>query len=341
MEQEPESGRAREVATLGFTDATMRSYEDYYAYRSVLLKESAKYKRVGRIFSDHMIPHYGDYTQSETYNDFFAVHSAEHLMQAHIERAGGWARTVAFRRPKVRGIYSKSDHERFTLLIPHLVSAARHSRLLSGQALVSQSLISALEKLHLAVLVLDSNDRVVFANGRAEKLLQDAEVIAVSNRRLVAARHDDNRRLRRMLASTRAVPEAGTKASPGHIVIKTSGDEETVFVSAMPLTRRVAEPFAGRPAVVVFVTTSRRLQGAEDIIGELYGLTRTEARVVVGLYDGLSIAEIAEMGRTSRDAVRFHLKNVFQKLGVHRQTGLVKLISSGPALLLMDRDEQP
>jgi DNA-binding CsgD family transcriptional regulator len=319
----------------------MRSYEDYYAYGSVLLKESAKYKRVGRIFSDHMIPHYNDYTKSETYNDFFVPHDAHHLMQAHIERAGGWVTALAFRRPKARGIYSKSDHERFTLLIPHLVSAARHSRLLSSQALVSQSLISALEKLHLAVLVLDSIDRVVFANSRAEKLLRQGEVIAVSNRRLVAARQEDKAPLKRLLASARATPEIATKTPQSHLVVKASGNEQSVFVSAMPLTRRVAEPLGGRPAVIVFVSASRRLRGAEKVISELYRLTRAEARVVVGLYDGLTIEEIAETGGTSRDAVRFHLKNVFQKLGVHRQTGLVKLISSGPALLLMARDKQP
>jgi DNA-binding CsgD family transcriptional regulator len=336
MEQEPNSGNVHGITHIGFSDAAIRGYEDYYAHRSVLLKESAKYRQVGRIFSDHMIPRYSDYTRSETYNDFFAPQGADHLMQAHLERAGGRVTTLAFRRPADRGVYSTLDHDRFELLIPHLVNAARHIRLLSRQSLVSQSLIAALETLRTAVLVLDASNRVVFANRRADALLREGLVIRVRSGRLAATQHKDDAGLQEMLSSTRRSLNREGKRHKNHLVVESSGRERSVFISALPLTRRTAEPLGAHCAVIVFVSSSRRLRGAERVIGELYGLTGAEARVVAGLYDGLSVTEIAGASGTSRDAVRFHLKNVFQKLGVHRQSELIKLVSTGPASLFVD-----
>jgi len=76
-------------------------------------------------------------------------------------------------------------------------------------------------------------------------------------------------------------------------------------------------------------------QSATDVLDELYRLTPSEAAIVFLLCQGQSVAQIARHRGTSRDAVRFHLKNVFQKLHVARQSELVSRVSAGPTGFLL------
>jgi len=73
------------------------------------------------------------------------------------------------------------------------------------------------------------------------------------------------------------------------------------------------------------------LQSQVDIIASAYQLTRSESQVVASLCAGQSVADIATERRTSVGAVRFNLKNVFQKLNVKRQSELVRMVLAGPA----------
>ena len=56
------------------------------------------------------------------------------------------------------------------------------------------------------------------------------------------------------------------------------------------------------------------------------GLTNAEARVAIALTEGRTLAEIARSFGISRTTVAYHLRNIFQKTGVSRQTELVCML---------------
>jgi len=68
-------------------------------------------------------------------------------------------------------------------------------------------------------------------------------------------------------------------------------------------------------------------------IRDIFDLTEKEAIVVSKLAMGLSVAETAEDLEISQGTLRQHLKRIFMKLGVCRQSELVKLVFSSPAFL--------
>jgi len=76
------------------------------------------------------------------------------------------------------------------------------------------------------------------------------------------------------------------------------------------------------------------------LLAGLYGLTAAEARVAAALAAGHTLGRIAEASGYTREAARWHLKQIFQKTGTHRQAQLVKLLRSGPLawIHLDDRD---
>jgi DNA-binding NarL/FixJ family response regulator len=52
-------------------------------------------------------------------------------------------------------------------------------------------------------------------------------------------------------------------------------------------------------------------------------LTTKEKEIVVGLVDGLSYKMIADRMNISVETVRFHIKNIYQKLHVHSKAEVI------------------
>lgn len=59
-----------------------------------------------------------------------------------------------------------------------------------------------------------------------------------------------------------------------------------------------------------------------------YGLTRTEARVVASVVSGKSSMETATAMEISMNTVKTHLKHCYDKIGVHSQVALMRLVST-------------
>lgn len=62
------------------------------------------------------------------------------------------------------------------------------------------------------------------------------------------------------------------------------------------------------------------------ILVETYALTPTECRVATALATGMTVREIAVSTGRSENTVRWHVKNLHSKLGVHRQADVVRLV---------------
>jgi DNA-binding CsgD family transcriptional regulator len=70
-----------------------------------------------------------------------------------------------------------------------------------------------------------------------------------------------------------------------------------------------------------------------EALALFYRLTSREADVAILIARGLSPAGVAEQLGVSRNSVKFHLRNIFEKTGVGRQAELVELLLSAALLL--------
>jgi len=66
---------------------------------------------------------------------------------------------------------------------------------------------------------------------------------------------------------------------------------------------------------------------AKQALNDLYKLTKTEIDVCIPLTKGKSLNEIAVERDVSRETIKTHLKNIYAKMGVKRQTSLVRLLT--------------
>lgn len=123
-------------------------------------------------------------------------------------------------------------------------------------------------------------------------------------------------RLRRDLWS-KAVGSIPVRAGEGH---------GPLVVHVVPMRRSAHDVFAGAGALLVVSELGVTATLDAAVIQTLFDLTPAEARVARMLAEGATIDEVSVALGLSDSTVRGHLKAVFRKCGVHRQSELVALL---------------
>jgi len=83
----------------------------------------------------------------------------------------------------------------------------------------------------------------------------------------------------------------------------------------------------GKPAAVVYIRDAVGKSIASEVVTkQLFNLTRAETALAMELANGLSLEEAAEALNVRRNTARAHLRSIFSKTGVRRQTELVRIL---------------
>jgi DNA-binding CsgD family transcriptional regulator len=85
---------------------------------------------------------------------------------------------------------------------------------------------------------------------------------------------------------------------------------------------------------IVFVTDTRKpARSRAAVMQQLYRLTPAEARVADCLLNGLEVRDTADHLGITLETCRFHLKRIFTKTGMRRQSELIRLMLSLPGAI--------
>jgi DNA-binding CsgD family transcriptional regulator len=170
---------------------------------------------------------------------------------------------------------------------------------------------------------------VVFANAAAERLLALGDGLTARNGTLAASRANENCDLHRLIRRATATPT--TSDADGALAVwRPSGRRPwSVLVSPLPMERSNAHPH--RPAAILFVVDSTQPSRLPpNLLCHLFDLTPAEAGLASELGTGTPLVQAAGRLRMSLNTARWHLKHVFEKMGVHHQTELVALVARLP-----------
>ena len=74
---------------------------------------------------------------------------------------------------------------------------------------------------------------------------------------------------------------------------------------------------------------------------QLFNLTPAETGLAIELANGFSLEEAAENLNIRRNTARAHLRSIFSKTGVRRQTELVRIILNSVAALSSENLDKP
>jgi len=331
LDQSVKSGQAQRSRYVGLEQQALQDYEEYYGPRSVLFRDIADNYSSGSVFLDEMSSNYQEYLASETYHDYHRKYQAERGLSLLVSNTKNQANYIVLRRPEKKGYYRKEEVELANLLMPHLVQANYMARELGQKDLLTHAFEDAFNKLSAGIVIINKPNHVIFSNQAAEQLFSRGDGLTMLGKKLHANQQQANSELQAGIHQLFEWVDGGSVHSSKPLLIARTIAARPYQVSLMPLIQDVLSSHSSHELGLVMIHDPDALAlNSEQLLVSLYQLTMAEARVVEALCNGLSVAEIAATLNNTENAVRFHIKNVFQKLHVKRQSELVSLILKGP-----------
>lgn len=262
--------------------------------------------------------------RASAYRQWLETVDGSHIMGVDIKVSSGFEARLRLTREPGGEVFGREERQRVEALLPHLRQTLELHQKLATSRSEHSVLIDAVEQFSVGTILLDHNLDVIRLNEVAAAILAEADGIRIVGRSLVLDGAKQNQELRALAKAAAAPPPAGRRGVMG--ITRPSGRRELALV-----VRPVALPdfmHTGiAPAVALFLTDpSRQRMVRPDVVRQMFSFTPTEAAIAAALANGLSVADTATMLSIARNTVRAHLRSIFSKLGLNRQSQLVHLI---------------
>lgn len=191
--------------------------------------------------------------------------------------------------------------------------------------------LGILHSLTSAVLILDSQRRVVFANREAEALLKKGDVISLDSKEQIFCKdHVAQNFLLQYLTSQKMADTSLFNDDEGSFLIpKLDGWPLVAMVGcdqldALSFSEEECDT-EGYVTLMIRDPNARKPEKSGKLM-EYFGLSGAESSVVGELVKGSSTDEIARKRSVSVITIRNQLKSAQNKMGVARQSELVSLV---------------
>lgn len=262
--------------------------------------------------------------QSEYFRRYMAPTDQTQVLGLDIHRDGEARLFLRAIRGSADAPFSAQDKALFQLLVEHLrellVMLNRDCQLQSQQLVLE----GTLNRLAMGSVLLDAEQRILKCSPVAEHLLQLGDGLRQLHGRLQAVQHSDNLHLQELIQSCSSLDAPLT---PQAISLERRQHLQPLHLILRPLPRGEFYDSASSPRVALLISAPElRAEMPEELLQQLFELTPQEARLVVRLANGLTLDDIAEEMNISRNTVRTHLHNAFQKTGTKQQSALVSLV---------------
>ena len=266
----------------------------------------------------------GELDRATAYKEWLERVDGSHVMGVDLRISGGFEARLRLTRAPGGAVFGNEERHRVEAVLPHLRQVLElHQKLATTRSEYSV-LVDAVEQFSVGTILLDHGLNVIRLNEVAAAILAEADGIRLSGKALVL----DSARLNQEF---RSLAKTAATAKPGHHravlgIGRPSGRRELALVMK-PVTLPDFMHTGTAPAVAMFLTDpSRQRMVRPDVVRQMFSFTPTEAAIAAALANGLSVAQTAAMLGIARNTVRAHLRSIFSKLGLNRQSQLVHLI---------------
>lgn len=235
---------------------------------------------------------------------------------------------VSFATPEGGRLIGDRERHIANLISPHIRRAIAINDMVDKGKLALVLYRHVLDSLQVAVFIVTTGGRIVFANEPAEVLLSAATLLCKAKGQLAATLHD---------ISGHALTDAIGRAIKGDVSLGISGigvplvsnDGERAAAYVLPIQGKDLRGDMGDGYAAVFIAQRGEQQPmAVEILRTVFDLTPTEAKIAYATSLGDSPDVIATTHGTSVDTVRSHLKNTYVKVDVRDKTALAARVSA-------------
>jgi DNA-binding CsgD family transcriptional regulator/PAS domain-containing protein len=276
-----------------------------------------------------------DWQRSAMYQEYLRPLGVRYLLGADIITADGLECRLRLTRSEAQSQFTEADKAFCRMLLPHLKRAIElHARLESLEC-ERQLFAGTMNRMLVGMVTFDQDGVIIDVNEEAKSILAEKDGVRLVGNTLRADSPREHRDLQNLIRQ--ALHEGQAQSGPGVIeamsITRPSGRAKLgLLVRRVPL----GEWTEGkqRPTLVAFLRDpEHRSMASHEILRRLFDFTRMEASLALLLVNGLSLDEAAGELGIKRNTARTHLRSIFFKTGVTRQTTLVRVVLNSVAQL--------
>ncbi len=291
----------------------------------------------GQLVTNTDVLSLAEWRANSYYQQWCAPHDVFHVMAANLATRAGSIYGFRVTRPESAPAFSATDIETGQRLLPHLRQALDAYLSVNRDRQLTSLYGRAMAQLMVGAIVLDERGKVVECNAAASAILDLHDGLRIVGGQLEATYANDNRKLQQLVRNAMARSHAAlTELTEAMSVNRPSGQLSWGLV-VQPVSPDEWTEGKHRPSVAVFV---RDIEGKAHppmrLAQQLFQLTPAETALAIQLANGLSLEEAAESLNIRRNTARAHLRSIFSKTGVRRQTELVRMFLNSVAWLGAD-----
>ncbi|HKY91879.1 MAG TPA: LuxR C-terminal-related transcriptional regulator [Nevskiaceae bacterium] len=306
----------------GTTTEATRSYETHF----FALDPFVRLQEGEVVTAEELIGR--QWLESPVYREYLKPLDIRHLLGADVYTRDGIECRFRVTRSHAQEPFSAVDKALVRLLLPHLKRSIQiHARLDTLES-DRQLFAGTVNRMLLGIVSFGPSGQILEMNQEAKRILGEKDGISLSGTTLNVDSSAEGRELQRIIKQALSGgPEEGPGVVQAMSVTRPSGRAKLgVLVRAIPLGEWSESK--QRTTAVMFLRDpeSSGAQPSHELVRRLFGLTRMEASLALLLADGLTLDEAAEKMNVRRNTARTHLRSIFSKTGVTRQTMLVRLL---------------
>ncbi|MCW6532588.1 LuxR C-terminal-related transcriptional regulator [Sphingomonas sp. MMSM20] len=289
--------------------------------------------RPGAIFTLDEVVDRVALSSSQFYREVLGPWGLEKQLGMYIAEPGGWEGNIGVINGADDPDFDDDDKAMLRALRPHLEQALAIFARITRNETELQALIDTLDRLTISTLILSGSGKILRANSAAQRMLGAGEVAASSGGRLELVSRAPNKQLQQLI--DKALATTAHRDGPAFVEAMRleSPRSQHIGVLVRSLRRASIQTHDSAPAVVVYFAGAGQVQPVERLVTQLFDLTPSEAHLATLLATGSCLGEAAERLRLTENTVRTYCKTILNKVGVRRQTELVRVILRSVAVL--------
>jgi DNA-binding CsgD family transcriptional regulator/PAS domain-containing protein len=306
----------------------LESYGTYYHPLNLFWQRSSRLP-VGTVATDAMVLPRETLQASEFYNDWSRPQGYCSVMGATLLVEDGWR--VEFVVPG-KNEFGPRELKLYQAIAPHLTRAVQLGQRLGRAEMERAVAADALDRLSQALVVVNAESRVLFANRAADALFGNG--FSLHDGILRVGANGQSAELHRLVVGC-ARPDAVNAG--GHIAISRPQGRLPLSLLIVPAKSQPGWLAGRHPCAMIFVTDPEAISSLEaSFLQKQFGLTPAEAVLARELLQGDGIEAAAQRIGIGVPTARTHLRRVLAKTGTSRQAQLVGLVLSSDSRIRRD-----
>ena len=306
-------------------DWERRYFESYY-------RQDERIAHISRLPSGHLLYNEDVYTgaqkmRSPLYNELLREIEAQRGLQMRLDGLAFSQIVWMFADPIEPDGWGTDQIRMIEGLQPHVRQFVRVRQALADAGALGTSVIGLLDRPRIGVIQLDPGGRILAVNDRAQGFLREGGGLYDVRGLLFARARSENLELQRLLAG--ALPPSSIHGTGGTMTVSRAADSTPLVLHIHPLSGS-GRPFGGQQiaALALVLNPASRARIDPGLVALGLRLTATQGELAAMLASGHSLSHIAAATGRTKSTVRWHLQQIFRRLGISRQAELVRRVLS-------------